>query len=97
MTGKSPSPPRRDSKWWGWGDPAVTPELDGPALETLRERIGELQPASPLPQLDDFALPPAQDLPPALVQAVGEENVFTSAEDRLRHAMPSSCPPTHPR
>ena len=40
------SGPRRDSKWWGWGDPSVTPELDGPALETLRERIGELRPAS---------------------------------------------------
>jgi alkyldihydroxyacetonephosphate synthase len=62
------------------------PELDGPALETLRERIGELGPASPPPGLDGFELPPAQPLPPALVEAVGEENVFTSAEDRLRHA-----------
>ena len=32
----------RDSKWWGWGDPAVEPELDGEALATLRERVGEL-------------------------------------------------------
>ena len=78
--------PRRDSKWWGWGNPAVAPELDGPALETLRERIGELRPASPSPQLDGFELLPAQALPPALVRAVGEENVFTGAEDRLRHA-----------
>jgi alkyldihydroxyacetonephosphate synthase len=84
--GKSPDPPRRDSKWWGWGDPAVTPELDGPALATLRERIGELQPASPAPVLDEFELPPAQELPPALVEAVGAENVFTGTEDRLRHA-----------
>jgi len=84
--GKSPDPPRRDSKWWGWGDPAVTPELDGPALETLRERIGELRPASTLPQLAGFDLPPAQELPRALVEAVGEENVFTNSEDRLRHA-----------
>jgi alkyldihydroxyacetonephosphate synthase len=80
------SAPRRDSKWWGWGDPAIAPELDGPALATLRERIGELRSVAPLPQLEDFGLPPAQDLPPALAQAVGEENVFTSAEDRLRHA-----------
>jgi alkyldihydroxyacetonephosphate synthase len=83
---KSPSPPRRDSKWWGWGDPEIEPELDGPALETLRERIGELRPASPPPELDGFELPPAEALPPALIEAMGAENVFTSAEDRLRHA-----------
>ncbi len=84
--GKSPSPPRRDSKWWGWGDPAIAPELDGPALETLRERIGELRPASPLPVLDGFDLPPAEALPSALIETVGEANVFTGTEDRLRHA-----------
>jgi alkyldihydroxyacetonephosphate synthase len=80
------SEPRRDSKWWGWGDPSVTPELDGPALATLRERIGDLQPAPALPALADFNLPPAQSLPPALIQAVGEESVFSASEDRLRHA-----------
>jgi alkyldihydroxyacetonephosphate synthase len=80
------SDPRRDSKWWGWGDPSIAPELDGPALETLRERIGDLRPASPVPELDAFNLPPAQALPPALIEAVGEENVFAGAEDRLRHA-----------
>ncbi|HWI96580.1 MAG TPA: FAD-binding oxidoreductase [Solirubrobacterales bacterium] len=80
------SGPRRDSKWWGWGDPTITPELDGPALETLRGRIGELRPTSPLPELAGFDLPPAQALPPALIEAVGEENVFSGAEDRLRHA-----------
>jgi alkyldihydroxyacetonephosphate synthase len=83
------SSPRRDSKWWGWGDPSIAPELDGPTLATLRERIGELRPASPLPALADFDLPPAQALPPALAQAVGEENVATAGEDRLRHA--SGC------
>jgi alkyldihydroxyacetonephosphate synthase len=84
--GKVAKAPRRDSKWWGWGDPSIEPELDGPALATLRERIGELRSAPPLPRLDDFALPPALELPPALVRAVGEENIFASAEDRLRHA-----------
>jgi len=84
--GKVARRPRRDSKWWGWGDPSIAPELDGPALETLRERIGELRPASPPPLLAGFDLPPAKALPRALVEAVGEENVFTDAEDRLRHA-----------
>jgi len=77
---------RRDSKWWGWGDPSITPELDGPALETLRERIGELRSASAPPELAGFDLPPAPTLPPVLIEAVGEENVFTGNEDRLRHA-----------
>jgi len=78
--------PRRDSKWWGWGDPAIEPELDGEALATLRERIGELEPWPLAAELDRFELPEAESLPAALVEAVGEANVFTSNEDRLRHA-----------
>jgi alkyldihydroxyacetonephosphate synthase len=80
------SVPRRDSKWWGWGDPSVAPELDGPALATLRERIGELQPAPLAAELDRFDLPAPEPLPQALIDAVGEDNVFTGLEDRLRHA-----------
>jgi alkyldihydroxyacetonephosphate synthase len=80
------SQPRRDSKWWGWGDPAVEPELDAPALATLRERIGELGQRTPPPDLAGFELPPAEELPAALTEAVGAENVFTGNEDRLRHA-----------
>jgi len=80
------SSPRRDSKWWGWGDPAVAPELDASALAVLRERIGLLEPWPLAAQLDGFALPPAQELPPALVEAVGAEAVFASNEDRLRHS-----------
>jgi alkyldihydroxyacetonephosphate synthase len=78
--------PRRDSNWWGWGDPEVSPELDAEALAVLRERIGELE-AWPLArQLGDFELPPAGALPRALVDAVGAEAIFTSSEDRLRHS-----------
>jgi alkyldihydroxyacetonephosphate synthase len=80
------SPPRRDSKWWGWGDPAVKPELDGEALATLRERVGELEPWPLAAELERFELPEAQALPQALVEAVGEANVFTDTEDRVRHA-----------
>ncbi len=78
--------PRRDSRWWGWGDPAVAPELDAQASAVLRERIGELE-AWPLARaLDDFALPDPELLPAALAEAVGAGSVFTSKEDRLRHA-----------
>ncbi|MGC1852968.1 MAG: FAD-binding protein, partial [Solirubrobacterales bacterium] len=78
--------PHRDSKWWGWGDPAIEPELDGEALATLRERVGELESWPLAAELDRFELPAAEALPPALVEAVGEANVFTSTEDRVRHA-----------
>jgi alkyldihydroxyacetonephosphate synthase len=78
--------PRRDSKWWGWGDPATEPELDSAARGVLRERIGELRPSPRAAELDGFALSSPEPLPRALVDAVGEENVFTGIEDRVRHA-----------
>jgi alkyldihydroxyacetonephosphate synthase len=80
------SSPRRDSKWWGWGDRSIEPELDGEALATLRERVGELQAWPLAAELDRFELPTAEPLPSALVEAVGEANVFASTEDRVRHA-----------
>ncbi len=78
--------PRRDAKWWGWGDPEIEPELDGEALTTLRERVGELEPWPLAEDLDRFELPAPERLPSALSNAAGEANVFASAEDRLRHA-----------
>jgi len=78
--------PRRDSKWWGWGDPSVEPELDGAALATLRERVGVLEPAPRASELDGFELPDPEPLPDALVEAVGAAAVFTGVEDRVRHA-----------
>jgi alkyldihydroxyacetonephosphate synthase len=78
--------PRRDSKWWGWGDPTNEPELDPAAQGVLRERIGDLEPWPLAAELDRFDLPEAQPLPQKLIDAVGEANVFTGAEDRIRHA-----------
>jgi alkyldihydroxyacetonephosphate synthase len=81
--------PRRDAKWWGWGDPAVRPSLDEEALAVLRERIGELEPWPLAQELEGFDLPAPEPLPQALIEAAGETNVFTAHEDRLRHA--SGC------
>jgi alkyldihydroxyacetonephosphate synthase len=78
--------PRRDSKWWGWGDPSVAPELDDAALATLHERIGELRPSPRASGLDGFDLPAPEPLPQALIDAVGEAGVFAGGEDRVRHA-----------
>lgn len=52
----------------------------------LAERIGELRPAEPPGSLEGFQLPDPEPLPRALLEAVGEESVFTSLEDRVRHA-----------
>jgi alkyldihydroxyacetonephosphate synthase len=80
------SGPRRDSKWWGWGDPKVEAPLDEVALGVLRERIGALDPWPLVHELEGFELPIALELPAELITAVGGDNVYTGAEDRLRHA-----------
>jgi alkyldihydroxyacetonephosphate synthase len=80
------SAPRRDTNWWGWGDPSISPELDAPALAVLRERIGDLEPWPLARSLEDFELPIAEQLPVALTEAVGAEAIFASNEDRLRHS-----------
>jgi alkyldihydroxyacetonephosphate synthase len=64
----------------------VSPELDEAALATLRERVGELPPPESPPELSELELPPAEPLPAALIEALGEASVFTGAEDRVRHA-----------
>jgi alkyldihydroxyacetonephosphate synthase len=78
--------PRRDARWWGWGDPAAARALDDEALAVLRERLGELEPWPLARQLEEFELPAAEPQPRALVEAVGEGNVFGGDEDRVRHA-----------
>jgi len=78
--------PRRDAKWWGWGDPAVEPELDGEARAALRDWVGELSPWNRVASVEEVELPEPSPLPATLVDAVGGDAVFTSAEDRLRHA-----------
>jgi len=78
--------PRRDSKWWGWGDPEISPELDSGAVATLRERVGELAAPAPVGELGEFDLPQPESLPAALREAAGDDAIFTSTEDRVRHA-----------
>jgi alkyldihydroxyacetonephosphate synthase len=80
------SGPRRDTRWWGWGDPSVAAELDAEAVAVLRERVGDLEPAPAATEIDNFELPEPSPLPRSLVDAVGAERVFDSLEDRLRHA-----------
>jgi alkyldihydroxyacetonephosphate synthase len=79
--------PRRDTNWWGWGDPMRRTELDATALGVLRERTGELEPWPLAARIEDFELPEKRPLPVAVVDAVGTAAVFDGQEDRLRHAV----------
>ena len=73
--------PRRDSKWWGWGDPAIEPEIGAGALAVLREEIGELEPASRPGSPDEVELPPARPLP-ATVDGGGRRGMRSSTGPR---------------
>jgi alkyldihydroxyacetonephosphate synthase len=65
----------------------VEPALDDTALGVLRERIGALEPWPLAQSLEAVELPAAEELPRAVIEAVGAENVFTTDEDRLRHSV----------
>ncbi len=52
----------------------------------LRERIGDLKPWPLAAELDRFQLPEAEPPSQKLIDAVGEANFFSGAEDRVRHA-----------
>ncbi|MGA7397051.1 MAG: FAD-binding oxidoreductase [Solirubrobacterales bacterium] len=78
--------PRRDTRWWGWGDPEETAALS-PAAESLLNDREILPPDSPeRVELADVSLPEAAPLPEEIIRIVGEGSVFTGREDRIRHA-----------
>ena len=81
------SGPRRDSSWWGWGDPAEQAHLDDAAMDVLREQVGELEPWERPASPGDVGLPPAADLPAPVIEAAGDDALFSDDEDRLRHAL----------
>ena len=79
--------PRRDTRWWGWGDPAVVGDLTAAAETMLREReilAGETP--SEVPSIDDVKLEPVKSLPDSVVTLLGAANVLTGNEDRIRHS-----------
>lgn len=79
--------PHRDTRWWGWGDPAEEGSLPPAAEELLREReiLTGAVPAR-LPALEEVTMPGPAELPRAVVEAAGPGAVSTLREDRIRHA-----------
>lgn len=78
--------PRRDTRWWGWGDPAEATDLSEGAENLLAEVGIETRPAIPAPSIESVKLPDAARLPDGVLDAADRKNVSTSDEDRLRHS-----------
>ena len=77
--------PRRDTRWWGWGDPSEPAELGENGEAMLRERGIEAGDGRP-PSLEDVEIPDASPIPDAVLDAAGRDHVYASHEDRIRHA-----------
>ena len=78
--------PRRDTRWWGWGDPAEPVELGAAGERLLAERgIATTGHGRP-PEIGEVKLPVAERIPESVIAAAGAANVFTGDEDRIRHA-----------
>lgn len=77
---------RRDTRWWGWGDPDEPTVLSEGAEQMLAERGIDASAGADVPSLDSVEIPAAAGLPEAVLDAAGRGNISTSDEDRLRHS-----------
>ena len=81
------SEPRRDAKWWGWGEPEKLPELDEAARGVAARADRRARALAAGPRAGRLrAAAGAAAAARRWSTAVGAENVFDGAEDRLRHA-----------
>jgi alkyldihydroxyacetonephosphate synthase len=78
--------PRRDTKWWGWGEESHRTAIDPDMLALLRAELGELEAWSRPDSVAEVRLSPPQSLPGAISEAVGSANVLSGHDDRVRHA-----------
>ncbi len=79
-------PPHRDTRWWGWGDPAQDTSLPAGAESLLADFGVDVKTTAEAPDLAAVELPGPADIPSAVLDAAGSGNVSTSKEDRVRHS-----------
>jgi alkyldihydroxyacetonephosphate synthase len=79
------------TRWWGWGDPTKSPELDAEALSMLRTVVGSAEPAERV-LLEEVGIPKPQSLPASIADAVGDHAVLNGREHRIRRAAGQSYP-----
>lgn len=77
---------RRDTRWWGWGDPGHDTSLPAGAERMLSGLGIATEPAATIPDIASVELPDPVPIPDAVLDAAGRENVSASHEDRLRHS-----------
>lgn len=78
--------PRRDARWWGWGDPSVETAPDARVRALLEDRDIPTSEANGPPDLAAVVVPGPARLPEAVLVAVGSEALFTDHESLVRHA-----------
>lgn len=85
---RDPADLRTDTRWWGWGDPAVDVDVGDGIRILLEERGFEVKETGDpsARSLDDISLPKARRIPDAVLSAAGSDSVFTDRESRVRHA-----------
>jgi alkyldihydroxyacetonephosphate synthase len=89
-----PTEPYPEQSWTGWGDPALASVLGEDMLQLLRGGLGvDGAAAGAPPSLDGLALAGSRlpDVAP-LAAVVGDANVLTDAEARIRHLRGKSTP-----
>ena len=90
-----PSSPHSQLSWWGWGDPALVPDLPDSLIELLRDALGiDRAPGGPGP-IGDLAPPPPrlpEEIADALAAIVGSMHATADAETRIRHTRGKSTP-----
>jgi alkyldihydroxyacetonephosphate synthase len=84
-------PPERhpDPSWWGWGDPDQVPALPDQLRKLLEDGLG-VRGGRPLPT--DLKLPPSGLDPESFARVIGEDNVLSDDNARLRHLRGKSTP-----
>ncbi|HSO97656.1 MAG TPA: FAD-binding oxidoreductase [Solirubrobacteraceae bacterium] len=81
--------------WWGWGDPALVPELPDTVQRLLRDGLGVTAGLSRPGSAAEVQLAPvrlAAELAARFVGVVGAAYASDQQEDRLRHALGKSTP-----
>jgi alkyldihydroxyacetonephosphate synthase len=78
-------------KWNGWGDPEKRAELRPGALEMLRERVGEAEPAASV-GFEDVKVKRRRGVRDAVLSAAGEATASTERDARIRNAVGRSYP-----
>ena len=90
-----PAEPYGDISWSGWGDPAEAAPLAPEVRELLAGALGVERPGTEAPPIAQVRVPEsrlAEDARGALTAAVGEANVLTDAEARVRRTRGKSTP-----